>query len=668
MLRLIRPAAIAGCALSTLLTAGALAAPPPSDGLKTIEPSDVVDLREVGDPQISADGKQVVYTILRRVPGGDHDDTSIWLVPADGSKRERPLVSGDGSSGNPRWSPDGRQIAFLSSRANPLSSAGAPTSRQLWLLSLDGGEALPLTWVNGDVADFRWAPDGKRIAFLMADPLSPEEIARRARKQDAIEVDAHPQLQRVWIYDLSEQKSQVVSPADLHVSMMEWSPDGSKIALRTAKTPDINAHWYRHTLAILDVASQKLGPPVFDRAVSAVAPAWSPDGQRIAFSEIFPDGIGVAPRIYDLRTGKVTPCGDDYAGLLTDMRWMSDNRTIFIHRFENTRTGFGRLDTRTCKVQNVADAFFNGPYGFSASADGRTVAYIGNAFDRPTEIWVMSGAHQKAVTQTNPQTAQWKLGAAREISWTASTDGKTIYGILVTPPGYVAGAPLKTVVQIHGGPEWAWWSGWYASWHEWAQILASHGYAVFMPNPRGSDGQGTAFARLAKGDWGGGDFQDVLDGIDSLIKQRVVDPARIGMGGWSYGGFMSAWAVTHSDRFKAVVVGAAPVDVAAMGLTTDTPDFITGYFGDPFANHAQLDAHSPIRFLDKVNGAVLILHGEQDTRVPIDLGEQMYVGMRYLGKPVTMVRYPREPHWMHEYEHHKDVLTRVLAWFDQYLR
>lgn len=268
------------------------------------------------------------------------------------------------------------------------------------------------------------------------------------------------------------------------------------------------------------------------------------------------------------------------------------------------------------------------------------------------------------MTKTNPQTQSWQLGDVREISWTATTDGKTIHGVLVTPPGYVQGAPVKTVVQIHGGPEWAWWSGWLGSWHEWAQMLASHGYAVFMPNPRGSDGQGTAFAKAAKGDWGGGDFQDVLDGIDTLVKQRIIDPSRLGIGGWSYGGYLSAWAVTHSDRFKAAVVGAAPVDVAAMGLTTDTPDFITGYFGDPFANHTQLDAHSPIRFLNNVQGAVLILHGEQDTRVPVDLGEQMYVGMRYLNKPVTMIRYPREPHWMHEYEHHKDLLTRVLAWFD----
>lgn len=682
----IRQTAGVACALSIALTAAADSAPQ-SGSLKTIEPADIVDLREVSDPQISPDGKLIVYSVLRRLPGAGHDDTSIWLVPADASTQERPLVFGEGSAGNARWSPDGRRVAFLSDRANPLRTPGSvpfqfstdggtspavpvaarpDRSRQLWLLSLDGGEAQPLTRMDGDIADFYWSPDGARIAFLMADPPSPEERKRAELRQDAIEVDARPHLQHVWIYDLRTQAAQLVSPRDMHVSMVAWSPDGKKLALRTAKTPDINAHWYRSNIVIFDLAARRIDASIPQRA-AATTPAWSPDGQRLAFSEILEDGIGGEPRIYDLRSGKVTACGKDYPGLIGEMRWNNDGRALFVHKFEKTRTGFARLDPRTCDTQHLADAFYIGPYGFSASADGKTIAYLASTFQQPTEVWVMSGKGQKALTRTNPQTATWNLGAAREISWTATTDGKTIHGVLVTPPGHVQGNPLKTVVQIHGGPEWAWWSGWYGSWHEWAQMLASHGYAVFMPNPRGSDGQGTAFARLAKGDWGGADFQDVLDGIDALVKQRVIDPSRLGIGGWSYGGFMSAWAVTHSDRFKAAVVGAAPVDVAAMGLTTDTPDFITGYYGDPFANHAQLDQHSPIRFLDRTQGAILILHGEQDTRVPVDLGEQMYVGLKFLNKPVTMVRYPREPHWMHEYEHHKDLLTRMQAWFDAHL-
>jgi dipeptidyl aminopeptidase/acylaminoacyl peptidase len=198
-------------------------------------------------------------------------------------------------------------------------------------------------------------------------------------------------------------------------------------------------------------------------------------------------------------------------------------------------------------------------------------------------------------------------------------------------------------------------------------MLASHGYAVLMPNPRGSDGQGLQFAEAVKGDWGGGDFQDVLDGVDALIKQQVIDASRLGIGGWSYGGFMSAWAVTHTDRFKAAVVGAAPVDLSSMTLTTDTPDFLPGYFGDVIANHAAYEAHSSVRMIDRVHTPVLILHGEQDQRVPISQGQQFYIGLRELGRPVQMVRYPREPHWIHEYEHEKDILARVLNWFDSHL-
>jgi dipeptidyl aminopeptidase/acylaminoacyl peptidase len=287
--------------------------------------------------------------------------------------------------------------------------------------------------------------------------------------------------------------------------------------------------------------------------------------------------------------------------------------------------------------------------------------------DRPADVWVIDGAKAHPITTINPQVAGWKLGQVRQISWRNSKDGKTIYGVLVTPPGYVAGTPIKTVVQIHGGPEWAWWSGWLGSWHEWAQMLSTHGYAVLLPNIRGSDGQGTAFARAVGTDWGGMDYQDLLDGVDMLVAQKIADPARLGIGGWSYGGFIAAWAVTHGDRFKAAVVGAGPTDMTAMARITDTPDFTTGYFGEPAAHLADLDKVSSVRALDKVNTPVLVLHGENDPRVPVTLGLEFYRGLKLLGKPAEMVRYPREVHWFHEPEHQADVQRRVLAWFDGHL-
>ncbi|MET0535695.1 MAG: hypothetical protein ABW171_15880, partial [Steroidobacter sp.] len=338
--------------MSLLLALTAAAAP-----LKTIDNVDIVDLREVTDPQISPDGKLIVYSVLRRLSAAEHDDVSIWLVPSDGSAPERPLVFGEGAPGNARWAPDGRRIAFLSSRPSLFSIEGKPSptrekserSRQLWLLSFDGGEALPLTRTDGDITEFQWSPDGKRIAFLMPEPLAPELKARLALKQDAIEVDAQPRRQHVWIYDLRTQHAERVSPENIHVSMMTWSPDGTRLALRLAQTPDINAHWYRSSIAILNVAEKRLDAPIFEHA-AAVTPVWSPDGQRLALSEILKDGIGAEPRIYDFRTAKVTACGKDYPGLIGEMRWTNDGRSLWIHKFEHTRTGFARLDARNCDV------------------------------------------------------------------------------------------------------------------------------------------------------------------------------------------------------------------------------------------------------------------------------------------------------------------------------
>ncbi|WP_395445883.1 alpha/beta hydrolase family protein [Caulobacter sp. UC70_42] len=288
---------------------------------------------------------------------------------------------------------------------------------------------------------------------------------------------------------------------------------------------------------------------------------------------------------------------------------------------------------------------------------------------RPDDIWLWTPGQKTAqpLTDLNPQVRQWALGQVREVSWTSSLDGRKVYGTLVTPPGYAPGTPIKTVIQGHGGPEGFWWSGWLGSWHDWAQMLATHGYAVLLPNPRGSDGQDIGFTRGPINDWGGGDFQDVLDGLDMLVAEKITDPTRVGIGGWSYGGFLSAWAVTHSDRFRTAIVGAAPVDISSMLLTTDTPDFVAGYFGRFPENLARMDASSPVRFVDRVKVPVLVLHGEQDRRVPVSLGLSFYRGLRLLGKDATMVSYPREPHWTYEPAHQTDIQERVLAWFDAHL-
>jgi dipeptidyl aminopeptidase/acylaminoacyl peptidase len=678
----VRALAIALLVAGTAPVFAAPPAPPPpaAEAGGPVSPADIMALRDMRDVEISPDGKTILFMVQAQIATFSPEQRTIWSVPTDGSAPAKRFITSAGADDTPHWSPDGTSVAFVSDRKNPLASPtptglafraeldpadrGTVGTRQLWLIARDGGEAIPLTALPSDVGDFAWSPDGKQIALLSSDPESAAEKADRAAKRDWVEMDTTRPVTRLWILNLASHSAKRVSPVGVTIADFAWSPDGKQMAVRTVPTTAINDYFYHASIALLDMNRGTIGKTLLAHA--ADAPAWSPDGHALLDAVIRTPGfIGVGVELYDFAADKVTAIADDHPGLLTHLHWAADGRSILALSFEQTRSKLVRI-TRDGRVTPLA-ALDGEASDVTFSHDGRRIAVALSSPDRPADVWTIEGAKARPITGINPQVAAWKLGQVRQVSWPNSKDGKTIYGVLVTPPGYVAGTPIKTVVQIHGGPEWAWWSGWLGSWHEWAQMLATHGYAVLLPNIRGSDGQGTAFARAVGTDWGGMDYQDVLDGVDMLVAKKIADPARLGIGGWSYGGFMAAWAVTHGDRFKAAVVGAGPTDMTAMARITDTPDFTTGYFGEPSAHLGDLDKVSSMRALGAVNTPVLVLHGEQDTRVPITLGLEFYRGLKLLGKPTEMVRYPREPHWFHEPEHQADVQRRVLAWFDGHL-
>jgi len=654
---------------------------------QALTPRDIIALHDTREIALSPDGRSILFTVQDRMSTFTPDGSEIWQVAADGKSPARRFISSKGFSHSPQWSRDGRAIAFLSGRPNPLSDPArglafrtepqldaeppAPSAMQLWRIAPDGGEAVPLTAMPGGVTAFQWSPDGRQIAFLAMDPPNAQERAERDAKKDWIEVDHHKHYSRLWLLDIDSGVARRLSPGDMNVSEISWSPDGKMLALKVAPTPSINDFFYHSRIVLLPVQ----GGAVRETAMASVASGarWSKDGKSIAYVEILKDGaekplkggISTALRIFDTTTGTVKRIGDAYPGLLSEPEWTANGQLVALS-FEKTRSRLVRIDPRSGAITPTAD-FDGEASNLTLSEDGRVTALTGNMPDRPSDVFVLTGKTFTPITRINPQVADWKLGKVEQISWKSSIDGRDIYGVLVTPPGYRPGTPLRMVTQIHGGPEWAWWAGWLGSWHDWAQMLATHGFAVFLPNPRGSDGQGAEFARAVRGDWGGADFQDINDGIDMLVARKIADPARLGIGGWSYGGFMSGWAVTHSDRFRTAVMGAAVTDLLAMARTTDTPDFPWDYYGDVPANIAKYDAASSVRLLDRVKVPVLLLHGEGDTRVPIEQGEHFYVGLRMLDKPAEMVRYPREPHWFGEREHQIDVQQRVLDWFEAHL-
>lgn len=622
-------------------------------------PAQIMALHTVADPQIDRDGAWIAYTVGTPQAEGKPPRSRIWRVAASGKVPAHELSAPETvSEEQPRWSADGH-LDFISNRTLPAADAHPGLAdTQVWRIDARGDTATPLTRARGAVSAFEVSRDGTRVAYLAADADAAATVAARAAKDDAVVIERPASFTRVWLRELRSGDTRALTAPGLQVQDLAWSPDGRTLALRESDGATLNDYWYRSRVVLVDAATGTLGQVLEPRA-SAHPLQWSPDGSRLLYGHLGEHGMVADVTVHEIATGKRVVLGADWNGTLWLARWQDDRRLLGLGQ-RGVRGTFLQLDAATGRWQEVARPQI--PYAaFTTTASGRS-AYIGIGDAQPAEVWVENGGTLGARTEHHPEVADWAHGQVRELAWTSSRDGLPITGLLVTPPGWERGTPLPTLVQGHGGPAWAWWSGWLGSWHDWAQLLATHGYAVFLPNPRGSEGAGHAFTEMARNDWGGGDFQDILDGVDMLEKEGVVDPQRLAIGGWSYGGYMAAWAVTHSDRFKTAIVGAGVIDIGAMALTTDTPDYLPGYFGDPLANRAAYDAHSPIRYADRVKVPVLILHGEQDKRVPLSQGQMFHRALRFNGTPVEMVTYPRGPHWFFETAHGRDVQQRVLDW------
>ena len=657
-----------------MMVAGMLVGVARAEEKRAVQPADLVDIRGVSDVQISPDGKRVAFVVSEPADPAKPQqprDTNIWAVPPDGSEPARLFAASPKNDSSPRWSPDGRYLAFLSSRGQPVGEE-KEAKNQLFLMRTDGGEAEQLTSLKGEVLAIRWSPDGKMIAFTVRDPVTDDEQKKKKEGFDEVYVDHDYKFARLWTFSLADRKAEQVTKQDLEVADFAWSPDGSELALRASPTPrSDDLYWSCSLIVVRRLTGEILRTLAAKPPLSDTGLRWSPDGKTIAFGQYTPSVIGDWPAVVSAAGGDARPLLKDYPGTIRRVEWEPDSTRLVAESNERTRDHFVRIDLTTGAVTQlpVETALPGGD--FTLSSDGRTIAYAYETEDTPPEVWAFTlGGTPRGLTHLHPQVAGWRLGDVKEISWKNRKDGQTIYGVLVTPPDYKPGQPYPTIVEVHGGPEWAWWSGWLGSWHEWAQLLASHGYVVFLPNPRGSTGRGWQFVEANRDDWGGMDFQDIMSGVDYLIEQKIADPDRLGIGGWSYGGFMTSWAVTQTNRFKAAVVGAAVTNLFSFDGTTDiTPKFLRNYFLDiPFRRRAAYDNHSAMTFLQNCKTPSLVLHGEADERVPTSQGWEFYNGLKMLGVPAEMVAYPREHHGFKERAHQIDLLTRILAWYDKYLK
>ncbi len=635
---------------------------------QTWEPEMHLKFKAVGTPRVSPDGKRVVYTVNEAVMAADKSEfvTQIWLANL-ATKQSTQLTFGEKSSTNPKWSPDGNWIAFTSNRKD--------NRNNLYLLSLNGGEAEPLTDGKSAVNNFHWSPDGRSIAFTMTDPKTDEDEKNDKGRNDYRWIDENVKLARLYVLSLQKdangkREPRKLTTANYQVEDFDWSNDGSRIAFGHVKSPIAN-DWPTSDVSIIDVATGKISV-LANSPAAETSPLYSPDGKWIAIQasdnpprwaqsgiiQIFPASGGQPKSLvgsFDAQPG--------VAG------WSSDGKRIYFSEPKGTGTQIYSIDVAANRIDEikVTPAVIG---AFNLNRSGTTFGFVRQTSDTPADVYIASAADFTPVqiTTVNASMKIPQVGRTEVISW-KSKDGKQIEGLLTFPVGYQTGQRVPLILNIHGGPAGVFQQTFLGGRGVYPlATFSSRGYAILRPNPRGSSGYGTDFRRANLKDWGFGDYQDLMTGVDRVVEMGVADPARLGVMGWSYGGFMTSWVVTQTNRFKAASAGAPVTNLMSFNGTADIPAFIPDYFGGQFWEIMDLyQKHSPIFNVKAVTTPTMIQHGESDIRVPISQGYEFYNALKVKGVPTRMLVLPRQPHGPNEPKMQLAAMKANLEWFEKYI-
>ena len=639
---------------------------------------DILALKAVGSPAVSPDGTQVLYTVRQWEAERDRMEsrTRIWKVPVSGGAA-RQLTFGERGDTQPQWSPDGRYISFLSARG--AGSGDEQPRNQIYIMPTNGGEAAKLTDAKDGVSSYSWAPDSTRIAYVVTEPRSSEEESAIRKRDDERVFEGDFRFQHVWTIGLENRKATRVTEGRTYTVMgnLSWSPDSRRLVFSARPTTmlrDYRADVYLADLAggVVDKISSNPGPDS--------QPQWSPDGTTIAWvaepTTAKAIGDGTLPSyighghltLYDVAKKTARDVWRrDFDVDQGAPQWSADSRQIL---FVSGRRAYSEAFSYDIRTGGYTQLTREKTLQFgSRSRDGKVIAVTMDSPDLPGEVYVTDAAFAsfRKLTDTNPQAAGFALGPTDVVTW-KSSDGVEVEGILLKPIGFESGRRYPLLVVAHGGPAGAFTNGYRVGGLEGGQLWAGRGWAVFYPNPRGSSNYGEKFLQANVNDWGGGDYRDIMTGVDALIARGIADPDRMAHIGWSYGGYMTAWVISQTTRFKAAMVGAGLTNMASMYGTNDIPNVLVTYFGgilnkDTIPLYASRSAMS---FIDNVTTPTLILHGANDERVPTGQAYELYRGLKDRGRTTELVFYPREGHGIAEYYHQKDRLTRIFDWVTRY--
>lgn len=666
--------------IQLLLAATALVfATMPAQANRLLTFDDLYQVHDVDDPQISPDGKWVAYTVESVNAKADKHETHLWMASFDGSKTVQLTSRPKETEDHPRWSPDGRYLAFLSGRTDDKQND------QIWLMDRLGGEAQKITDFKGGVDDFSWSPDGKHLAIIATDEdkdaVDPDD---KDKTQKPIVIDRFAFMQDVlgyqttlrdhlYLFDVASHKSDILTPGAYYEELPAWSPDGKSIAFVSKRQKDFdrNDNWDIFVIAaqkgatahaVTTYAGNDNGPGSFDTGSNL---AWSPDGKFIAYWQ------GGDPKLIEYASNKlaIVPAAGGAPKILTPTLdrnvagpvWADDGKSISFMVEDDRAQYLARVSTSGGPVQPIVTgreeiSAFTGSHG--------RYALLVNTLQAPPEVYAWDGkTPPRQISHQNEWLKGVNLAQVQEIAF-KSKDGTDVHGFLMKPPG-ASGGHLPTILRIHGGPQSQFPDEFSFEW----QILAAHGYAVVAANPRGSTGRGQAYCAAIFANWGGPDVQDELAAVDYAVKTGVADPNRLGVGGWSYGGMLTNYVIASDTHFKAATSGASIADILG-GYGND--EYASDYeaeLGVPWKNTATWEKVSyPFLHADRIKTPTLFLGGDLDMNVPLHNGEQMYQAEKSMGLDTELIIYPGQYHGLTVPSYLKDREQRYVAWYDKHLK
>jgi dipeptidyl aminopeptidase/acylaminoacyl peptidase len=640
--------------LALLAAASALAQP-----VTPVEPSlaEISSTHRFAEAALSPDGSRVAYVERATAPL----KSSVYLAAAPATH----LTAGDGKTvcdeHGIAWSPDGKQIAFL-------SDCQKPGQLQLYVASAEGGPARQLTHLKGLLADPRWSPDGKQVAILFT-----ENLPRAAGPLDPIlpaagVIESKVYEQRLTLVNAASGAIRQLSPPDLYIYEYDWSADGSRFAA-TAAHGDGDNNWWIAQLYTIEAASgdtQSIYKPPVQQQIAA--PRWTPDGQSIVFiGGLMSDEGSTGGNIFQISAqgGVARNRTPGLAASASSLIWPRDSAQLFFTEHFDGGSAISRLDPASGKIERLwhGDESITGgdEAALSLSANGKVSALIRSSFQGAPEVWSGPIGQWQPVTHENRgRKAPW--GEAKSLHW--SNDGFLIQGWLLYPAPFDSRRKYPLVVSVHGGPASSVKPSWPAPGFN-PLLLSQQGYFVLMPNPRGSYGQGEAFTLANVKDFGGGDLRDILAGVDEAIRSAPIDPQRVGITGWSYGGYMTMWTVTQTNRFRAAVAGAGIANWESYYGENSIDQWMIPYFGaSVYADPAVYAKSAPITFIRQAKTPTLVLVGDSDGECPPAQSQEFWHALKTLDVKTQLVVYPNEGHRFRKPADQRDVLLRMIRWFN----